>query len=72
MHGGAASRDVVKRARQLLTEVGAKIFGVVLNNVTASRQDHYYYKYQSYYAGAESENGDGQAASATNALSIKG
>ena len=71
VHGGAASRNVVKRARQLLTEVGAKIFGVVLNNVTASRQDHYYYKYQSYYAGSESENGDGQTASTANALSIK-
>ena len=72
VHGGNASRNVVKRARQLLTEVGAKIFGVVLNNVTVRHQDYYYYKYQSYYSGSESENGDGHAASAGSALSIKG
>lgn len=71
VHGNAASRNVVKRARQLLTEVGAKIFGVVLNNVSVSRQDHHYYKYQSYYSEAESENGDGHPTSAANALSIK-
>ena len=71
VHGNSASRNVVKRARQLLTEVGAKIFGVVLNNVSVSRQDHHYYKYQSYYSEAESENGDGHPTSAANALSIK-
>jgi capsular exopolysaccharide synthesis family protein len=72
VHGGSASRNVVKRARQLLTEVGAKIFGVVLNNVSVRRQDYYYYKYQSYYSGSDSENGNGEATSAANALSIKG
>jgi polysaccharide biosynthesis transport protein len=50
VHGGAASRHVVRRARQLLTDVGARIFGVVLNNVTATRQDYYYQrKYERYY-----------------------
>jgi capsular exopolysaccharide synthesis family protein len=75
VHGGSASRNVVKRARQLLTEVGAKIFGVVLNNVTIRQQDYYYYNYQSYYYGSDSKNGEGDgnghAASAANALSIK-
>lgn len=71
VHGGSASRNVVKRARQLLTEVGAKIFGVVLNNVSVRRQDYYYYKYQSYYSGSDSENGNGEAASTASALSIK-
>ena len=50
VHGGAASRHIVRRARQMLTEVGAKIFGVVLNNVTVSRHDYYYTKkYEQYY-----------------------
>ena len=34
VHGGKSSRHVVKRSRQLLQDVGAKIFGVVLNNVS--------------------------------------
>jgi Mrp family chromosome partitioning ATPase len=71
VHGGSASRNIVKRARQLLTEVGAKIFGVVLNNVTIRRQDYYYYKYQAYYSSSDSENGDGEPAAAASALSIK-
>jgi len=48
VHAGKSSRQVVRRARQLLQDVGAKIFGVVLNNVNLSSQDNYYY-YQSYY-----------------------
>jgi len=50
VHGGTASRNVVRRARQLLLDVGAKIFGVVLNNVTGPHHDYYYYrKYERYY-----------------------
>ena len=37
----------IRRSRQLLNEIGAKVFGVVLNNVNLSTQDNYYY-YQSY------------------------
>src|SRR5207249_4583799 len=48
VHGGRSSRGVVRRSRQLLTDVGAKIFGVVLNNVSARSHDYYYY-YQRYY-----------------------
>jgi capsular exopolysaccharide synthesis family protein len=48
VHSGKSSRQVVRRARQMLIEVGAKIFGVVLNNVNLRSQDNYYY-YQSYY-----------------------
>jgi succinoglycan biosynthesis transport protein ExoP len=48
VHSGRSSRQVVRRARQLLQDVGAKIFGVVLNNVNLRSQDNYYY-YQSYY-----------------------
>ena len=48
VHAGKSSRQVVRRARQLLQDVGAKIFGVVHNNVNLNSQDNDYY-YQSYY-----------------------
>jgi capsular exopolysaccharide synthesis family protein len=48
VHSGKSSRQVVRRGRQLLHDVGARIFGVVLNNVNLKSQDNYYY-YQSYY-----------------------
>jgi polysaccharide biosynthesis transport protein len=48
VHSGKSSRQVVHRARQLLQDIGAKIFGVVLNNVNLRSQDNSYY-YQSYY-----------------------
>ncbi|MDX6382535.1 MAG: polysaccharide biosynthesis transport protein [Blastocatellia bacterium] len=48
VHGGKSSRGVVRRSRQLLLDVGAKIFGVVLNNVNVRSHDYYYY-YQRYY-----------------------
>jgi Mrp family chromosome partitioning ATPase len=48
VHAGHSSRQVVRRSRQLLQEIGAKVFGVVLNNVNLNTKDNYYY-YQSYY-----------------------
>jgi capsular exopolysaccharide synthesis family protein len=48
VHAGRSSRQVVRRSRQLLQEIGAKVFGVVLNNVNLNTKDNYYY-YQSYY-----------------------
>jgi polysaccharide biosynthesis transport protein len=45
-HSGKTPRDAIRRTRQLLTGAGAKIFGVVLNQVEV-RQHSYYY--QSYY-----------------------
>src|SRR5215213_806285 len=47
VHGGKSSRHIVRRSKQLLNDVGAKIFGVVLNNVNLHSHDYYYY--QSYY-----------------------
>ena len=55
VHGGAASRHIVRRSKQLLSDVGAKIFGVVLNNVTVSKHDYYYNQYRAYYQSAETE-----------------
>ncbi|MGH9948366.1 MAG: GumC family protein [Pyrinomonadaceae bacterium] len=48
VHSGKSSRQVVRRARQLLLDVRAKVLGVVLNNVNLNSQGNYYY-YQSYY-----------------------
>jgi polysaccharide biosynthesis transport protein len=47
VHGGRSSRHIVRRSKQLLNDVGAKIFGVVLNNVNLQSHDYYYY--QTYY-----------------------
>jgi len=47
VHGGRSSRHVVRRSRQLLHDIGAKVFGVVLNNVNLQTHDYYYY--QQYY-----------------------
>ena len=48
VHSGKSSRQVVKRAKQLLQDVGARLLGVVLNNVNLRSQDNYHY-YQTYY-----------------------
>ena len=47
VHGGKSSRHIVRRSKQLLSDVGSKVFGVVLNNVNLQSHDYYYY--QSYY-----------------------
>jgi len=47
VNAGKSSRQIVRRSRQILTDIGARIFGVVLNNVNLRNQDNYYY--QSYY-----------------------
>ena len=49
VHSGKTSRAVVRRARQVLQDVGAKIFGVVLNRVNVREHDYYYY-YGGYYS----------------------
>lgn len=69
VHGGRSSRAVVRRARQQLLDVGAHIFGVVLNNVKAESHDYYgasYYSayYQADYYG-DSEDSSGKARAAT-------
>jgi capsular exopolysaccharide synthesis family protein len=55
VHGGKSSRHIVRRSRQLLQDVGAKIFGVVLNNVNVQSHDYYYYQryYHRYYTAAK-------------------
>jgi capsular exopolysaccharide synthesis family protein len=60
VHGGRSSRAVVRRAKQQLVDVGAHIFGVVLNNVKLETQDYYYAGYYSshYYTNAHGEGSD--------------
>jgi polysaccharide biosynthesis transport protein len=58
VHAGKSSREIARRGKQVLTDVGAKIIGVVLNKATLRPHDYYYYQSyygQSYYKGAESE-----------------
>jgi capsular exopolysaccharide synthesis family protein len=61
VHGGRSSRAVVRRAKQQLLDVGAHIFGVVLNNVKLESADYYYYPgyYASYYSNDSEDVADG-------------
>jgi capsular exopolysaccharide synthesis family protein len=56
VHGGKSSRAVVRRAKQQLLDVGANIFGVVLNNVKLETQDYYSGYYSNYYGDEEPED----------------
>lgn len=65
VHGGRSSRAVVRRAKQQLLDVGAHIFGVVLNNVKAEASDYYYSGYYSNYYSTETDGGRDASASET-------
>jgi succinoglycan biosynthesis transport protein ExoP len=69
VHGGRSSRAVVRRAKQQLIDVGAHIFGVVLNNVKLETQDYYYAGYYSndYYTNPDGEGDARESASDANA-----
>ncbi len=72
VHGGKSSRHVVRRSRQLLQDVGAKIFGVVLNKVNPHSQDYYYY-YKGYYGTrsyTSDEEHDTERPAATGTLNL--
>jgi capsular exopolysaccharide synthesis family protein len=61
VHSGHSSRAVVRRAKQQLLDIGANIFGVVLNNVKIESKSNYYYSgyytgYYDYYSSADDEN----------------
>ncbi len=47
IHSGKTARALVQRSRRALSSVGAKILGVVLNNVNFRREgyDYHYYRY---------------------------
>lgn len=65
VHGGRSARNVVRRSRQLLQDVGAKTFGVVLNTVRVDSPDYYYYQLPSEtYYGKDEVQSDALASSA--------
>jgi capsular exopolysaccharide synthesis family protein len=52
VQSGKSTRELVRRARRELAGVGARVFGVVLNNVNVKREgydDYDYYRYTSSY-----------------------
>lgn len=59
VYAGKSSRDIARRGRQVLLDVGAKIIGVVLNKATLRPHDYYYY--QSYYSQAYYKSPDPEA-----------
>ncbi|HSP61355.1 MAG TPA: polysaccharide biosynthesis tyrosine autokinase, partial [Pyrinomonadaceae bacterium] len=69
VHGGRSSRAVVRRAKQQLLDVGAHIFGVVLNNVKLESTDYYYNSYYSSYYRADEADTKGDAGAEQNASS---
>lgn len=67
VHSGRSSRAVVRRAKQQLLDVGAHIFGVVLNNVKLDKQNDYYYVgYYSnyYYSNTDDQGGESEGTEA--------
>jgi polysaccharide biosynthesis transport protein len=67
VHGGRSSRAVVRRAKQQLLDVGANIFGVVLNNVKLEAQEFYYAGYYASYYTTDDDGIDGGGAGASDA-----
>src|SRR5258705_11071319 len=68
VHGGKTSRQVVRRSRQTLNEIGAKIIGVVLNRAEVTSHDYYNYRYK--YEAYQSEPANGDHAAASGSISI--
>lgn len=69
IRSGQTTKQALRRSRDILTQVNAKVSGVLLNAVDLSSPDYYYYyeyqgKYARYYrdeAGHDDEDGDGDA-----------
>src|SRR5262249_51180642 len=69
VHSGRSSRAVVRRAKQQLMDVGAHIFGVVLNNVKIESHDYDYSSYYSGYYKYDAGHGSGDAGESAQAAS---
>src|SRR5207245_11062493 len=72
VHGGRSSRAVVRRAKQQLLDVGANIFGVVLNNVKGETQDYYYAGYYSNYYYSNTEDHEAPDGAARDGAEARG
>lgn len=59
VHGGKTRHEMLRRTRQELAAVGARVFGVVLNNVNLKREGYEYYYYNRYHSNyyTEAERG---------------
>lgn len=68
VHGGRSSRAVVRRAKQRLLDVGANIYGVVLNNVKADASEYYYGGYYADYYSEEEEQQRSEESPAVGAI----
>jgi polysaccharide biosynthesis transport protein len=57
--GGATPREMANRTKAHLQSVGAKILGVVINQIKLQPHDYYYYStyYSRYYYGNDSVAG---------------
>jgi Mrp family chromosome partitioning ATPase len=59
IRAGEARRDVVRRAKEQLRNVGAHILGGVLNSVDIQKDHYYYYSYyHNYYYREKDELSD--------------
>src|SRR5262249_61650167 len=58
VQGGKSTRAITQRARHELQRVGAKIYGVVLNNVDMRREGYDYYYYNRYYSNYGQDGAD--------------
>ena len=73
IRSGQTTKGALRRSRDILMQVNAKVAGVLLNAVDLSSPDYYYYyeyqgKYGSkYYQEEELDDSDEPKASSTNA-----
>jgi capsular exopolysaccharide synthesis family protein len=66
IRSGQTTKQALRRSRDILMQVNAKVAGVLLNAVDLSSPDYYYYyeyqgKYSRYYRDDESGHDDGDA-----------
>jgi capsular exopolysaccharide synthesis family protein len=60
VHSERSSRVVVQRVKQRLQELGAHIYGIVLNHVDLQSDDYYSGYYSSYYRDQSAEEAQGE------------
>ncbi len=63
IRSGQTTKQALRRSRDILTQVNAKVAGVLLNAVDLSSPDYYYYyeyqgKYSRYYRDDESQENE--------------
>jgi capsular exopolysaccharide synthesis family protein len=71
IRSGQTTKQALRRSRDILMQVNAKVSGVLLNAVDLSSPDYYYYyeyqgKYARYYRNDESQNDEDEDGDAEN------